>query len=57
MAGGAEYRPTDASVQIFDMLEKELAAARTAFEAFITTDMPAFNKAMGGKVPELKDKL
>jgi photosystem II stability/assembly factor-like uncharacterized protein len=57
VAGGAEYRPTEQALQIFDMLEKELAEARTAFAAFIGTDLPAFNKAMAGKVPAITDSV
>jgi hypothetical protein len=57
VAGGAEYRPTDQAVQIFDMLDKELAAAKVAFDALLATDLPAFNKAMAGKVPEVTDKI
>ena len=57
MAGGAEYRPTDQAVQIFDMLEKELAEARTAFATLMNTDLPAFNKAMAGKVPAVTDSM
>lgn len=56
VAGGAEYRPTDASLQILDMLEKELAAARAAFDTLVGKDLPAFNKTMAGKVAEVKDK-
>jgi hypothetical protein len=57
VAGGADYRPTDQSVQIFAMLEKELADARTAFNALMTTDVPAFNKAMAGKLPPVTDSM
>jgi hypothetical protein len=57
VAGGAEYKPTDQALQIFDMLEKELAAARTAFATLMTTELPAFNKAMAGKVPQLTDTM
>ena len=57
VAGGAEYRPTDQAVQIFDMLEKELAEARTAFNALMAVDLPAFNKAMAGKVPVVTDSM
>ncbi len=57
VAGGAEYRPTDQAVQIFDMIERELAGARTAFGAFMATDLPAFNKAMAGKVPAIADSM
>ena len=57
VAGGAEYRPTDQAVQILDMLEKELADARTAFNTLMNTDVPAFNKAMAGKVPAVTDTV
>ncbi len=56
VAGGAEYRPTDASLAILDMLEKDLATAKSGFDTVMTVDLPAFNKAMAGKLPALKDK-
>jgi photosystem II stability/assembly factor-like uncharacterized protein len=56
VAGGAEYRPTDASLQILEMLEKELAGAKTGFDTLVAADLPAFNKSMVGKVTEIKDK-
>ncbi|MBP1595468.1 MAG: hypothetical protein H6Q05_845 [Acidobacteria bacterium] len=56
VAGGAEYRPTDASVEILAMLEKELATAKTGFARVVETDLPAFNKAMAGKLPAIKDR-
>jgi photosystem II stability/assembly factor-like uncharacterized protein len=56
VAGGAEYRPTDASLAILDMLEKDLTTAKSAFNTVIASDLPAFNKAMAGKLPELKDR-
>jgi hypothetical protein len=55
VAGGAEYRPTEQAVQIFDMLEKELTDARAAFNILVNADLPAFNKAMAGKVPAVTD--
>ena len=57
VAGGAEFRPTEQAVQIFDMLEKELADARAAFNTLMATDLPAFNKAMTGKVPAVSDTV
>ena len=57
MAGGAEYRPTEQAVQIFDMLEKELSEARVAFNTLMATDLPAFNKAMAGKLPAVTDTM
>ena len=32
VAGGAEYRPTDASVAVLEMLEQELATAKAGFD-------------------------
>jgi hypothetical protein len=34
--------------------EKELAQAKAGFEKITGTDIPAFNKAMAGKLPEIK---
>ena len=54
VAGGAEYRPTDASVAVLEMLEQQLATAKTDFNKIIDSELPAFNKAMAGKLPEIK---
>jgi hypothetical protein len=43
--GGADFRPTDASLEILAMLERELAAAQQAFNAVMEKDVPAFNRA------------
>jgi len=48
VAGGTNYGPTDTSVQILDMLEKELAAARADYTALLEKDLPAFNRALAG---------
>src|SRR5207253_3533045 len=56
VAGGAEYRPTDASLAVLDMLEKELATAKTGFNKIINTELPAFNQTMAGKISAIKDK-
>jgi hypothetical protein len=45
--GGADYRPTDASMDILAMLERELAAAQRAFDA-VMEDVAAFNRANPG---------
>ena len=50
VAGGAEYRPPEASVGVFTALEKELAAARAAFRKLLDTDVKAFNDLMQGKM-------
>ena len=49
VAGGADFRPTDAQHQVLAELERELAAARTAYKKLIETDIKAFNVAMAGR--------
>jgi hypothetical protein len=36
------------------LIEKEIASGRLAYDAIKTTTLPAFNKTMAGKVPEIK---
>jgi hypothetical protein len=53
VAGGADFRPTDAQMQILQMLEQQLAEAKTAYDRLMTQEVPAFNRTMAGKVPEI----
>jgi hypothetical protein len=46
MAGGADYRPTDASLATLKMLEDQLAKAKADFDRLMNVDVPAFNAAM-----------
>ena len=52
-AGGIDYKPTDTQMQVLDVIEKELASAKAGFDKLQATDIPAFNKAMAGKVPAI----
>jgi len=54
VAGGAEYRPTAAAMAWLADLEKELATAKAGVEKLMTVELPAFNKAMAGKLPAIK---
>ncbi len=47
--GGADYRPTDASLQVLDMIEKDLAAAEAAYSTLMDKDVPAFNRAQASR--------
>jgi hypothetical protein len=47
VAGGAEYRPTDASLTVLETIEKDLAIAKGEYARLMETDVPAFNKAAG----------
>jgi photosystem II stability/assembly factor-like uncharacterized protein len=53
-AGGADYKPRDVAYQILDTLEKDLAAAKTGFTNITDREIPAFNRTMAGKLPEIK---
>jgi hypothetical protein len=43
-------------VAVLSQLEQELAAAKTGFNRIVDTDLPAFNNAMAGKTPVIKDR-
>jgi photosystem II stability/assembly factor-like uncharacterized protein len=47
--GGADYRPTDASLEVLAMIEKDLASATAAFTTLVEKDVPAFNRASGAR--------
>jgi len=49
VAGAADSRPTDASVAVLEMIERDLAAAKVAFANLMEKELPAFNRAMAGK--------
>ena len=55
-AGSIDYRPTDTQLQVLEVIEKDLAAARAAFENLEKSVLPAFNKTMAGKVPAIGDR-
>jgi hypothetical protein len=55
VAGGAEYKPTRASMQVLDEIEAALKKAHADFQKLMATDVPAFNKAMAGKVAPITD--
>jgi photosystem II stability/assembly factor-like uncharacterized protein len=44
VAGGAEYRPTTASLAVLDQIEADLGAAKRAFKTVMEQDVAAFNK-------------
>jgi hypothetical protein len=48
-AGSIDYRPTDTQLQVLQVIEKDLEAARGAFNHLQTTVLPAFNKTMSGR--------
>jgi len=49
VAGGAEFRPTNASLQVLAGIEADLERAKAAFKAFNEKDLAAFNQLMAAK--------
>jgi len=56
VAGGAEFRPTDAELATLAQLERELAQAKAEFDTLLQTVVPAFNQAMSGKIAPIAEK-
>ena len=56
VAGGADFRPTEASMATLASVEKELAATKAAY-AKLMTEVTKFNTTMAGKVAPISDKL
>jgi photosystem II stability/assembly factor-like uncharacterized protein len=49
VAGGAEFRPTDASLQVLSGIETDLQRAKTEFKAFNEKDLAALNQLLATK--------
>jgi photosystem II stability/assembly factor-like uncharacterized protein len=47
VAGGADFRPTDAQLQVLANLEKDLEAAAERYKTLMDRDVPAFNRTRG----------
>ena len=55
VAGGAEHRPTDASLAVLDMIEARLNDTEHAFRQALDEDVATFNRRMQGKLEPIKD--
>jgi photosystem II stability/assembly factor-like uncharacterized protein len=51
--GGADHRPTDASLAWIANIEQELAVVRREFGRLVATDVPAFNRTWAGRLPAI----
>jgi photosystem II stability/assembly factor-like uncharacterized protein len=56
VAGGVAYRPTNAALSVYEDRLRELAAARTDFDALMKA-VEAFNKTHAGKVAPISDRI
>jgi hypothetical protein len=57
VAGGAGFRPTDASLAVLSGIEKDLATAKADFATLMREHVPAFNRALSGKVATIANEL
>ncbi len=55
VAGGADHRPTNASLEVLDMIEGRLNDAEHAFQEALDQDVAAFNRRMAGKLEAITD--
>jgi photosystem II stability/assembly factor-like uncharacterized protein len=51
--GGADQRPTDASLAWLADIERQLGAVRADFQRLATREVPAFNRTYAGKLPAI----
>ncbi len=57
VAGGADYRPTDAAMEELDGLDKQLAAAKAAYTTFMTKTLADYNQSVVGQTHPVREKL
>jgi photosystem II stability/assembly factor-like uncharacterized protein len=57
VAGGAEYRPTAASLQTLGELETDLKAATAKFSELVSKVIPDFNRQWAGKIRPITDRV
>jgi hypothetical protein len=50
VAGGANYRPTDTTIEVLKMIEQTLNAGKAAYDALMKNDLAAFNKLTNAKI-------
>ena len=50
VAGGADYKPTNTSLEVLRMIEKDLDAGKKAYDAFMQGDLGAYNRLTGAKI-------
>ncbi len=53
VSGGADFPPTDTSVNVMESIEKDLNGAKADYKNLMDRDVPAFNRAIGGAITPL----
>jgi hypothetical protein len=49
VAGGADFRPTEADLEIFDGIDKELKAVEVDYHGIVEKDLTAFNHSLADR--------
>jgi len=57
VAGGADYAPTESSLNWLGDIEKDLDAAKGAYKKLVESDLDDFNKRMAGKIPAITETV
>jgi photosystem II stability/assembly factor-like uncharacterized protein len=57
VAGGADFVPTESSLAWLGDIEKDLAAAKTSYNALVEKDLAEFNQRMSGKIPAIVETV
>ncbi len=57
VAGGADFPPTDTSVNMMETIEKDLNTAKSGYKTLMDREVPAFNRAVGSAMPALSSTL
>ena len=55
VAGGADYRPTDASMEWLTSIEKDLDSAKSSYKKLVDSDLADFNKKWEGKIATITE--
>ena len=50
VAGGANYKPTNTTHEVLQMIETDLNAGKAAYDALMKNDLATFNRLTGAKI-------
>ena len=53
VSGGADFPPTDTSVNVMESIETDLNSAKSDYKGLMDRDVPAFNRAIGNAITPL----
>ena len=57
VAGGADYAPTESSMEWLGMIEKDLDSAKASYKKLLESDLADFNKKWEGKIATISETV